>query len=66
MSVLFQAMTSNDDDEIQICLDLVLKASQLGLVHESVSVNNRSSYTRSWFACKYCRSHRSETELMTY
>ncbi|KOS20631.1 Meiotically up-regulated protein [Escovopsis weberi] len=50
MSVLIQAQTSDDDDEIKKCLNMVLRASQLGLVHESVDVNYVTAYTRSWFA----------------
>ncbi|XP_044717815.1 metal-independent alpha-mannosidase [Hirsutella rhossiliensis] len=50
MSLLIQAQTSEDDEEIQECLDLVLKSSRLGLVHESVDVNHVRQYTRSWFA----------------
>ncbi|RCI09034.1 hypothetical protein L249_4937 [Ophiocordyceps polyrhachis-furcata BCC 54312] len=50
MSVLMQAQTSDNDDEIKQCLDLVLKSSRLGLVHESVDVDHVRQYTRSWFA----------------
>ncbi|KAI6369282.1 hypothetical protein MCOR25_004463 [Pyricularia grisea] len=50
MSLLMQAQTSDDDDEINECLQLVLKSALLGLVHESVDVNQITSYTRSWFA----------------
>lgn len=50
MSLLMQAQTSDDDDEIKECLDLVLKSSRLGLVHESIDVTNVAQYTRSWFA----------------
>ncbi|AEO66735.1 uncharacterized protein THITE_2115086 [Thermothielavioides terrestris NRRL 8126] len=50
MSLLVQAQTSDDDDEIMECLDLVLKSSQLGLVHESIHVDYSHAYTRSWFA----------------
>lgn len=50
MSLLVQARTSDDDKEITECLNLVLDASPLGLIHESVDVNWPSSYTRSWFA----------------
>lgn len=50
MSLLVQARTSNDDEEIAGCIDLVLRSSKLGLIHESVNVNILSSYTRSWFA----------------
>ena len=52
MSLLIQAQTSDDDDEIQGCLDLVLSSARLGLIHESVDVNHVAAYTRSWFACK--------------
>lgn len=52
MSLLLQAMTSDDDKEILECINLVLKASPLGLVHESINVNRIRDYTRSWFACK--------------
>lgn len=50
MSLLLQAMTTDDEEEIKDCLATVLKASPLGLVHESVDVGNLKSYTRSWFA----------------
>ncbi|KAI0177958.1 hypothetical protein BJ166DRAFT_561408 [Pestalotiopsis sp. NC0098] len=50
MSLLVQAQTSDNDTEITECIDLVLKSSRLGLVHESVDVNSVVSYTRSWFA----------------
>ncbi|KAM0516108.1 hypothetical protein ACHAPE_005731 [Trichoderma viride] len=50
MSLLLQAQTSNDDKEIKACIDLVLKASPRGLIHESVDVNYVNQYTRSWFA----------------
>jgi uncharacterized protein len=35
MSLLLQAMTTDDDKEIKKSLDLVLSASKLGLIHES-------------------------------
>ncbi|KAI0817152.1 hypothetical protein GGR55DRAFT_619245 [Xylaria sp. FL0064] len=50
MSLLVQARTSDNDEEIRECIDLVLRSSKLGLIHESVDVNRLSSYTRSWFA----------------
>ncbi|KAL5349253.1 hypothetical protein ACLOAV_005541 [Pseudogymnoascus australis] len=50
MSLLLQAMTTDDDEEIKESLALVLKASRLGLVHESIHVNRIREYTRSWFA----------------
>ena len=50
MSLLVQAMTSDEDDEIAGLLKSVKEASLLGLVHESVSVDRLRDYTRSWFA----------------
>jgi len=50
MSVLMQAMTSDDDAEILACLERVKNVSRLGLLHESVNVQNGREYTRSWFA----------------
>lgn len=45
-------MTSDNDTEISECVNLVLEASRLGLVHESINVNRIHDYTRSWFACE--------------
>lgn len=50
MSLLVQAQTSDDDDEIMNCVNTVLRSSPRGLVHESVDVNVVQQYTRSWFA----------------
>ncbi|KAF2166095.1 glycoside hydrolase family 125 protein [Zasmidium cellare ATCC 36951] len=50
MSLLVQAMTSDDDEEITRLLQAVKSASPLGLVHESVNVERIRDYTRSWFA----------------
>ncbi|KAI9681032.1 MAG: hypothetical protein M1822_007106 [Bathelium mastoideum] len=50
MSLLVQAMTSDDDDEILDALELVKQASPLGLIHESINVNRVKEYSRSWFA----------------
>jgi len=50
MSVLVQAMTSNDDDEIEMCLGMVKNVSMMGLINESVNVMYQMDTTRSWFA----------------
>ncbi|KAI5844985.1 hypothetical protein DFP73DRAFT_477216 [Morchella snyderi] len=50
ISLLVQAMTSNDDAEIKSLLKAVVAASPLGLVHESVNVQRTEDYTRNWFA----------------
>jgi hypothetical protein len=46
MSVLVQAITSQDDQEIEQCLGLVKNVSSLGLINESVNVMYRLDYTR--------------------
>jgi uncharacterized protein len=51
MSLLLQAMTSDDDKEISECINLVLHASKLGLVHESINVNRILDYTRKSPSC---------------
>ena len=51
MSVLVQALTSEDDEEIKFCLEAVKNVSLMGLVNESVDVNyGWEGMTRSWFA----------------
>jgi meiotically up-regulated gene 157 (Mug157) protein len=51
MSIIAQAMTSDNDDEIKYCLDLLIKSSaKTGFMHEAFNVNNVNDYTRSWFA----------------
>ena len=45
MSLLIQAQTSDDDDEIQTCLTLVMRSARLGLIHESVDVDYIRAYT---------------------
>jgi len=51
MSVTLRAMTSTSDEEVQACLDLLLRSADgTGLMHESFNVNDLHDYTRSWFA----------------
>ncbi|OJI99343.1 hypothetical protein ASPVEDRAFT_508645 [Aspergillus versicolor CBS 583.65] len=50
MSLLMQAQTSDSDAEIEKCINMVRDSSRLGLVHESIDVNNIHEYTRPWFA----------------
>jgi uncharacterized protein len=51
MSLLVQAMTSNDEVEIMQCVEAVKNMSLLGLVNESVDVEHGAlAVTRSWFA----------------
>lgn len=46
MSLLVQAMTSDDDEEIEDVLLAVKRVSHLGLVHESIHVDRTRDYTR--------------------
>ncbi|EED12850.1 DUF1237 domain protein [Talaromyces stipitatus ATCC 10500] len=50
MSLLVQAQTTDNDTEIMDCINLVINSSRLGLIHESINVNNITDYTRPWFA----------------
>ena len=45
MSVLVQAMTSDDDEEILRCVESVKNVSRNGLIHESIRVDNSRDYT---------------------
>ena len=51
MSLLVQALTSDDDVEIMDCVNAVKNVSLMGLINESVDVQmGANSITRSWFA----------------
>ena len=51
MSVITRAMTSQDDAEIQLCLQTLKDSSAgTGWLHESFNKNNAASFTRPWFA----------------
>lgn len=47
MSLLVQAMTTDDDEQIVDLLETVKVASQLGVIHESVNVERLREYTRA-------------------
>jgi meiotically up-regulated gene 157 (Mug157) protein len=51
MATIMQALTSTDEDEITICLrSLKHTHADTYFMHESVNVNDPTSYTRPWFA----------------
>jgi meiotically up-regulated gene 157 (Mug157) protein len=53
MSIMVQAITSTNDQEIMECLDLLKAAStkiNIPFMHESFWKNDATQYTRSWFA----------------
>jgi len=55
ISLIIQASSSTNNEEILNCLRLLIKSSAgTGLLHESFSVDNASDYTRPWFA--WCNS----------
>lgn len=51
MTIIMQAMTSKDSEEIKTCLHM-LKTTHAGkgFMHESFDKDNPADYTRSWFA----------------
>lgn len=55
ISLIIQASTSTNDEEILSCLRLLIKSSAgTGLLLESFNVDNANDYTRAWFA--WCNS----------
>lgn len=50
MSIIVRALTSNDDEEIKLCLDMLKKShAATGLMHESFNVDDPRQYTRANF-----------------
>lgn len=51
MSIVMQALTSTDDDEILNCLNaLTLASADTGFMHESFWKDDESKFLRPWFA----------------
>ncbi len=51
MTIIMQAMTSIDSDEIKDCLHMLKTThSGKGFMHESFNKDNPAEYTRNWFA----------------
>ena len=51
MSLMVQIMTSNDEKEIEQCLEEIKTSTAgLGLMHESVNAWNTLDFSRPWFA----------------
>lgn len=51
MSLITQAMTSNDKEEVRECLNTLSQTTaSTYFIHESFNVDNADDYTRSWFA----------------
>jgi len=51
MSIMMKAFTSQDDQEIKECIQMLVDTdAETGFMHESFDVNDATKYTRSWFA----------------
>eukprot|EP00602_Paraphysomonas_sp_CaronLab_P011530 CAMPEP_0185039854 /NCGR_PEP_ID=MMETSP1103-20130426/37184_1 /TAXON_ID=36769 /ORGANISM="Paraphysomonas bandaiensis, Strain Caron Lab Isolate" /LENGTH=362 /DNA_ID=CAMNT_0027578905 /DNA_START=469 /DNA_END=1557 /DNA_ORIENTATION=+ len=51
MAIITRAMTSDNDEEITSCLDMLVRSAEdTGFMHEAFNVDNMKDYTRSWFA----------------
>ena len=51
LAIAMQAITSEDDKEINRCVDMLLASTEkTGYMHESVDCNDVSIYSRPWFA----------------
>ncbi len=51
MSIIMRGMTTNDDEEIKKCLNLLQKChAGKGFMHEAFHKNDAANFTRPWFA----------------
>jgi hypothetical protein len=51
MSIIMQAMTSNDNEEIVDCLKILIRThAGTGFMHETFHKDDPKNFTRSWFA----------------
>lgn len=51
MGIILRAMTSEDDDEIKLCLKMLKKThADTGFMHEAFHKDNPKDFNRSWFA----------------
>jgi uncharacterized protein len=51
MSIIMRGLTSNDDKEIKMCLDMLQKThAGTGFMHESFHKDDPNKFTRKWFA----------------
>jgi len=50
LSIIARALTSTDDDEIKMCIDVLRKThADTGFIHESFHKDIPKQYTRAWF-----------------
>ncbi len=51
MSIMMKAFTSQDDNEIKECIQMLMKTDAgTGFMHESFHKDNPENFTRAWFA----------------
>ena len=51
MSIIMRGLTSNDDKEIKLCLDMLQRThAGTGFMHESFHKDDATNFTRKWFA----------------
>jgi len=51
MSIMMYAFTSQDDEELKHCIELLMSTDAgTGFMHESFYKDDARRYTRSWFA----------------
>jgi meiotically up-regulated gene 157 (Mug157) protein len=51
MSIIMRGLTSTDDKEIKLCLDMLQKThAGTGFMHESFHKDDSTNFTRKWFA----------------
>ena len=51
MSIITRAITSDDDEEIMLCLNTLMSTTNGTLfMHESFDVEDAGNFTRKWFA----------------
>lgn len=51
MSIMMRAFTSQDDNEIKACVQMLMDTDAgTGVIHESFHKNDANNYTRPWFA----------------
>lgn len=51
MSIMMKAFTSQDDEEIKVCVKMLMDTDAgTGFMHESFHKDNAAKFTREWFA----------------
>ncbi len=51
IGIMIRAFTSDDNNEISECLNMLVKSNAgTGFMHESFNMNNPADFTRKWFA----------------